>query len=549
MIFTSVDVEALRYLHAKGEGFGGLARTLIGHISYGYQRELRYRHQDGWFAAKVRPGVEGSLWLTSYCLSVFSKARQFATIDENILSSAAQWIINHQKADGGWQPVGFVHNQRLFGGLSGDYALTAFVTLALAGYLGTTDAILNRARLYLETHLADAESPHSIAMGAYALALLESPAAEQALDRLQSLAQTSEEGGIYWEPVPVETTGYASLACNEGGRLVPATAAASWLVTQKNSRGGFGNTQDTVMALRALVQDALSALESTEVSVRIERGEELLHTTQVNASNFDVVQTFSIAPGPDLTVSTSGQGPLSLQLAKIFHVPTETLASRGGLTLRVDYDNTRIAAGDTVHAEASITYRGATEVTNLAIAEIGIPTGLRPDRAELDRLVGTGKIDRIDVARRTITVYLDSIAKGETITIPITYTAAFRAQAEPVPSKSYDYYDDAVEALDEGITLVIGERGQEISFVRGDANEDSRVDMSDAIGILDYLFRDPPSLTTCLDAIDANDDGTTDISDPIYLLVYLFAGGLPPPRPYPQLGDDPTEDTLRCMLE
>jgi CD109 antigen len=34
----------------------------------------------------------GSLWLTAFVLSTFSNAREVRTIDETVLSQAAQWI-------------------------------------------------------------------------------------------------------------------------------------------------------------------------------------------------------------------------------------------------------------------------------------------------------------------------------------------------------------------------------------------------------------------------------------------------------------------------
>ncbi|MCA8962834.1 MAG: dockerin type I repeat-containing protein, partial [Planctomycetes bacterium] len=62
-----------------------------------------------------------------------------------------------------------------------------------------------------------------------------------------------------------------------------------------------------------------------------------------------------------------------------------------------------------------------------------------------------------------------------------------------------------------------------IGFVRGDANSDGEVDISDVIFSLSYLFTegDDPA---CFATGDANHDGEIDISDSIYLLSYLFQG-------------------------
>jgi len=82
------------------------------------------------------------------------------------------------------------------------------------------------------------------------------------------------------------------------------------------------------------------------------------------------------------------------------------------------------------------------------------------------------------------------------------------------------------------------------TFVRGDANKDTRLDIADAIHTLSVLFAG--ASTDCRDALDFNDDGAMDIADPIYGLSYLFASGPPPPAPFPTAGTDPTPDSLDC---
>ncbi len=548
MIFTSVDVEALRYLRVKGAIEPEVERTLREHIGLGYQTELIYQHPDGWFNAFVDSNSTGSLWLTAYCLSVFSQAREFTTIDEDVLSAAANWLAGHQQPDGGWKPVGFVIHSELLGGLSGDYALTAFVALALDRYRGLAGSSLEQAKKYLETRLSDAKDGHSLAMGAFALVSLGSPVAGQALDRLESFALADSDRSQHWEPVPVETTAYAVLAFHSAGRTPAASAGAAWLAAQKNSRGGFGNTQDTVMALRALVEDALAATQQSDIEVTVERGGEVLHTLRVDRSNADVLQTFALTPGPDLSVSTRGKGTLAVQFAKLYHVPTESLRSRGGLELDVRYDRGRLAVGDAVGAEVRLAYRGERPQTGMALAEIGIPTGLRPDREALDRLVGRNRIQRVDVSRRSIAIYFDELVAGEPVTLPLSFIAAYPAQAAAAPSKAYDYYDPAIEAVDAGRPLVVGERDAELAFLRGDTNADGRVNLADVIGGLEALFTGQGPIA-CEDALDVNDDGGANIADPIALLFYLFAGGTPPPEPFPRLGADRTEDGLHCRPE
>jgi hypothetical protein len=83
------------------------------------------------------------------------------------------------------------------------------------------------------------------------------------------------------------------------------------------------------------------------------------------------------------------------------------------------------------------------------------------------------------------------------------------------------------------------------TFIRGDANGDETVDVSDPIATLRWLFTGGER-PVCYDAADANDDGRIDLSDPVAALGFLYLGGPRIPPPYPERGEDPSGDRLGC---
>jgi hypothetical protein len=88
--------------------------------------------------------------------------------------------------------------------------------------------------------------------------------------------------------------------------------------------------------------------------------------------------------------------------------------------------------------------------------------------------------------------------------------------------------------------------GVDPELLRGDANNDSLVNMADSVSIQTYLYQggyDPP----CMDAADVNDDGLVNNTDNIFLLNYLFMGGPHPASPFPACGADSTPDSLDCL--
>jgi hypothetical protein len=83
-------------------------------------------------------------------------------------------------------------------------------------------------------------------------------------------------------------------------------------------------------------------------------------------------------------------------------------------------------------------------------------------------------------------------------------------------------------------------------FVRGDVNEDGRINISDPISILHFLFLGV-DVIRCKKSADIDDNGMVEITDAISLLTYLFSGGPAPPPPFPEAGLDRAPDQLSCV--
>ncbi|MEM7235926.1 MAG: dockerin type I domain-containing protein [Planctomycetota bacterium] len=87
------------------------------------------------------------------------------------------------------------------------------------------------------------------------------------------------------------------------------------------------------------------------------------------------------------------------------------------------------------------------------------------------------------------------------------------------------------------------------SFLRGDVNQNARVEVSDAVLILNHLFLGGDErVSQCLDAADVDDNGRILLADPIHLLLYLFQQGRKPAFPFPSCDWDRfrSPDALTC---
>jgi len=139
---------------------------------------------------------------------------------------------------------------------------------------------------------------------------------------------------------------------------------------------------------------------------------------------------------------------------------------------------------------------------------------------------------------------------AEASEITVVSPAEFRVTApravEPLPA---DQVVDVRIVPPEGDEVLVedaieyeGDLGD--FFVRGDANWDNVLDISDGLHTLFHLFLGRE--VNCADAADFNDDGELGLADAIGMLDFLFRSGSAPRAPYPALGLDPTADGLEC---
>jgi hypothetical protein len=65
-------------------------------------------------------------------------------------------------------------------------------------------------------------------------------------------------------------------------------------------------------------------------------------------------------------------------------------------------------------------------------------------------------------------------------------------------------------------------------FYRGDANKDGKLNVTDVIYLINFLFRGGPKPIEFADQGDVNCDNLVNITDVIYIINYLFKGGPAP---------------------
>ena len=74
------------------------------------------------------------------------------------------------------------------------------------------------------------------------------------------------------------------------------------------------------------------------------------------------------------------------------------------------------------------------------------------------------------------------------------------------------------------------------TFVRGDANSDGQINLTDGISILGYLFSGTAEPACFAAAKATGSPGGLSITDPVFIFTWLFSSGDDPPPPTPSAG-------------
>lgn len=486
MILFAPNVYVTRYLEESGQMKPEVMAKAEHLMTTGYQRELTFRRSDGSFSAFGQQDKVGSLWLTAFVMKTFAQAKDLIYVDESVLARAREWIAQQQKADGSFDPVGFVHHQELLGGLQGKTALTAYLAVALRE-AGDQSASA-KAIQYLERAIETTEDAYSVALTAYALEIAKSPMAATAHEKLMALAHESDEG-LYWgdpevvplpEPLPapwqpgilppdrpaplppltpranrsasIETTGYATLALVERGDRLNASRAARWLVSRRNAFGGFGSTQDTVVGLQALTRYAAGAKADVDATVTLEAGN-WRKEVRVSPENADVLQVVEVPVAlvqplsqergdGALTVGVEGKGQVVVQAVRRFNVPDPQKKAESAFQIQVEYGVGQVEVNDQIDVSAMVKFTPPEPVqAGMVIVDVAVPTGFAPVAESLEAMMkGQPRLKRYDVAGRKVVVYVEDMMPGDEVRFSFKARALYPVKAQAVTSQAYAYY-------------------------------------------------------------------------------------------------------------
>ncbi len=470
MFNFAVNIYTLLYLRLTGQRRSDLEKQAFKYLNIQYQRQLSYKNSDGSFRA-FRWNNKPSVWMTAFCARILHKAtfqewENYLFIDPNIIQDSIAWLLKYQTQDGAFVETSInPHNRRmnLTSKIHNDHSnlrnisLTAHVLITLAevrdlrGDVGAkASTARTSAQRYLERMLhiiMNYDDPYELSIVTYALNLVNSVEAEEAFNLLdQKMREVS--GMRYWGKDPIqppktqiennrpfllprlpnkydssniETTAFGLLV-HIAKQAVIQKEIVEWLNNQRLYDAGWASTQDTVIALQALIEYAVQSRlrEVTDITITIEAPSsrnfsEIIHIGEENLSQ---LQEFDI-PNPfgAVIVKAQGSGLAIVQLDVQYNVDWPHLQIQPPVRA-FDLD---VSATFTGRNSSHITFRSCqrwvylqeSSMSGMAVLEVTIPTGYVIQQQELDVIVKSSPLRNLEEARfydRKVVFYFDYVS-------------------------------------------------------------------------------------------------------------------------------------------
>ncbi len=449
---------ALRYLKDNNLAKPEISRRAQTLLEKGYGKLTSFecdKRGYEWFGKD--PGHEA---LSAFGLMQFNDMQHVMTVDEEMVKRTRAWLMKRRDGEGGFQRnPRHLHVWSVQQEIVNAYVLWAITEADVAAQQAQRSAAELGAELRRLNEAAEkSDDPYLIALSAAALmnarmtdeglTLLGKLKSMQAKDgSLDGKTTVTSSGGISRK---VETTAIATLAWLKSPKYVSnAQAAGKWLVG--NRRGsGFGSTQATVLALKALVAVSQHSQSTGGGKLQVKLGAKVIGEADLpsDPKGGDVVEITGLGARLDdleddakIELVATNAKNLSYAIDMTYHAITPSSHPDCPLKIQTTFaDNAdRLKAGDTVNVKATL-----TNVTNagqpMTVAIIGLPGGVEPKAEQLDEMQKAELFDYYELRGREVIFYWRTIEPEVVKEIEFTVTAAVPGSYTGPASRTYLYY-------------------------------------------------------------------------------------------------------------
>ena len=272
------------------------------------------------------------------------------------------------------------------------------------------------------------------------------------------LGSITRSGGV---SLSVETTALSALAwLKQPAFAAQASKAVDWIVKNRQAGGGFGGTQATILALKALVEHAkankhpLSAGKLFLVNKGVPLGEKEFTAGQQETISLGGLEA-QLKPGDNsLTISLSGENKMPYALDVSYRTLLPESDEKCPIRLKTSLAKPEVKAGETVALSAEVS-NATDQGQPMTIAILGLPAGLEPRADQLEELKKAGTIDYYETRSREVICYWRSLVPKKQISLKFDLIAAVPGNYTAPASRTYLYYTPEQKQWVEPVTVQI----------------------------------------------------------------------------------------------
>jgi hypothetical protein len=475
------NVLILDYLNSTKSAKPEIEKRARDLLSRGYQKLTSFecanqpkqvREGYEWFGGNAPPHEA----LTAYGLLQFRDMARFQEVDQAMVRRTQDYLLSRRDKSGG-----FLRNDRALDtfGRAPKQITDAYIVWALTesgceeGLKTELDALLAQAKDSTDPYFVSlvANSLINKARTADAVPLLRSVAAAQKDDGHldgKEMSITSSRG----RDLQVETTALAImgwLKANPGEFIQSVKKAVDWIGRQRGGFGGFGSTQATILALKALIANTKAPREIKAGELSLYLGDQKLATKAFPAGVYDTIVLSlpdadkQLKPGDNkLRLELTGGNVLPFTLAWTYQTEQPGSADDCPLLLETALGKTTAKEGDVVRLTARL-----KNLTNdgqgMALAIIGLPGGMTvpedlkqlKDYTKLPEDGSRPLIAAFELRGRELVLYWRDLQGKQEIEVPIDLVCRVPGDYTGPASRAYLYYNAASKCWIKPLKMAI----------------------------------------------------------------------------------------------
>ncbi len=440
------------------------------------QRDTRRGYE--WFGQTAPPHEA----LTAYGLLQFMDMKRVGhPVDEAMLERTKQYLLGQRDGRGG-----FRRNPQALDsfGRAPDHITTAYIVWALteAGVPENLDVELKA----LHAQAKGTKDPYFASL--VAISHLNRGKTDEALELLRAVRATQQKDGRVTgattsitgssgQCLEIESTALAMLGWLKANRPGDFNAnvqnAAKWLGTQRGGFGGYGSTQSTILALKALIaftNENKKIAEAADLVLFVngkEAGRKHLAAGAREGLLVSLADASVLQPGKNTVRVEMTRNTFPCTLTWSYRTLKPANPDGCPVQLSTKLNVVKAAEGETVTLTARVKNTTA-KGQGMTVAIIGLPSGLTvpedfrqlKDMAKVPEDGSRPKIGAFELRGRELVLYWRDLAPHQEIAVNLDLICRIPGEYRGPASRSYLYYNTDRKFWVEPLTVSIAPQAQ-----------------------------------------------------------------------------------------